>query len=207
MIKKFIRGFLLHAVVAVAPLTLVAEGPQNVIIDSAASSVSWVGRKVTGSHSGTVAIKDGHVTLADGALQSGEFQVDIGQVVVKDIEDPKNNAKLVGHLKSPDFFSVEQFPLVTFKIKSASKLDTVGANGENTQVHGELTIKGLTQAVDFPAKVVISGNSAEASGAVHLDRTKWDIRYGSGKFFQGLGDKLIYDEFEVSFSVKGKLAS
>lgn len=191
----------------ILPCAVSAAPVEKVMLDPAASTISWIGRKVTGEHSGSVALKSGEVVLEEGAIKSGSFGIDVGQVVVKDIEDPKYNAKLNGHLKSEDFFAVEKFPLVEFKITGAMPLKVAGANGENTQIKGTLTIKGISQAVEFPAVVTVKSGLAEASGKIVLDRTKWDIRYGSGKFFQGLGDKLIYDEFEVNFAVKGKVAA
>lgn len=205
MLKTIVRLVPFLALV-VAPC-LASAATEKVVLDPAASSISWVGRKVTGEHSGTVALKSGEVTLDSGAIKSGSFTVDVGQVVVKDIEDPTYNAKLAGHLKSPDFFSVEKFPLVEFQIDQATPLKTPGATGENTLIKGTLKIKGISQPVEFPAVVTVKDGIAEAQGKVILDRTLWDIKYGSGKFFQGLGDKLIYDQFEVGFQVKGKVAA
>lgn len=202
MTNRFTR---LLPVLAFLVAPSLAWSADKVMIDPLASSVTWVGRKVTGEHSGTVGLTSGEVVLEKGMIKSGVFALDIGKVVVKDIEDPAYNAKLTGHLKSPDFFSVEKFPTVEFAINEASALKTPGANGENTLVKGSLKIKGMAHAVEFPAVVTIKDGSAEAKGKVTLDRTKWDIRYGSGKFFQGLGDKLIYDEFEVSFMVSGPI--
>lgn len=182
-----------------------AENPRRVEISPAESSISWVGRKVTGSHAGTVPVKDGEVMLNGEAIASGRFGIDLAGVKVTDIPDPKNNAKLVGHLKSPDFFSAELFPTVQFTIDSATPMVNPLPTGENTTIKGTLSIKGISKPVEFPARVAIKDGVAEATGKAKLDRTQWDIRYGSGKFFQGLGDKLIYDEFEVDFQLKGKI--
>lgn len=183
----------------------VADNLRRVQISPAESSISWVGRKVTGSHSGTVPVKDGQVVLAGETVASGVFGIDLAGVKVTDISDPKNNAKLVGHLKSPDFFSAESFPTAQFTIDSATPMAPALPSGENTTIKGTLSIKGISKSVEFPARVAVKDGVAEASGKVNLDRTQWDIRYGSGKFFQGLGDKLIYDEFEVIFQLKGKV--
>jgi polyisoprenoid-binding protein YceI len=182
-----------------------AEIQRRVEISPTESSISWVGRKVTGSHAGTVPIKEGEVMLNGAAIASGRFGIDLSGVRVTDIPDPKNNAKLVGHLKSPDFFSAELFPTVQFTIDSASPMANPLPTGENTTIKGTLSIKGISKPVEFPARVAIKDGVAEATGKAKLDRTQWDIRYGSGKFFQGLGDKLIYDEFEVDFRLKGKV--
>jgi polyisoprenoid-binding protein YceI len=185
--------------------TAVADDTRRVEISPAESSISWVGRKVTGSHAGTVPVKSGQVVLNGETIASGTFGIDLAGVKVTDIPDPKNNAKLVGHLKSPDFFSAELFPTAQFTIDSAAPLANPLPTGENTTIKGTLSIKGITKPVEFPARVAVKDGVAEASGKAKLDRTQWDIRYGSGKFFQGLGDKLIYDEFEVDFQLKGKI--
>ncbi len=187
------------------PLAAIAGDSHKVSLNPTESSISWTGKKLTGSHSGSVALKAGEVLLDGETIQSGKFEIDISKVLVKDIEDPKYNAKLVGHLKSDDFFSVEKFPVAEFVIASTAPLALPLASGENVTIKGSLKIKGLSQDVEFPAKVVVKDGMAEANGKVTLDRTKWGIRYGSGKFFQGLGDKLIFDEFEVDFAVKGKV--
>jgi polyisoprenoid-binding protein YceI len=182
-----------------------AEDTKKVEISPSESSISWVGRKVTGSHAGTVPVKAGEVILNGNSISSGTFGIDLSGVKVTDIPDPKNNAKLVNHLKSPDFFAAELFPTVQFTIDSAAPMENPLPTGENTTIKGTLSIKGISKPVEFPAQVAIKDGTAEARGKAKLDRTQWDIRYGSGKFFQGLGDKLIYDEFEVDFALKGKI--
>ncbi len=183
----------------------VADPLKRVEISPTESTISWVGRKVTGSHSGTVPVKGGEVVLNGDSITSGTFGIDLAGVKVTDIADSKNNAKLVGHLKSPDFFAAELFPTVQFTIDSAAPMTNPLPTGENTTIKGTLSIKGIVKTVEFPAQVAIKDGVAEARGTAKLDRTQWDIRYGSGKFFQGLGDKLIYDEFEVAFALKGKI--
>ena len=182
-----------------------ADATTKVEISPSESSISWVGRKLTGSHAGTVPIKAGEVVLNGETIASGSFGIDLAGVKVTDIPDSKNNAKLVGHLKSPDFFAAELFPTAQFTIDSAVPMAKPLPTGENTTIKGTLSIKGIAKQVEFPAQVAIKDGVAEARGNAKLDRTQWDIRYGSGKFFQGLGDKLIYDEFEVDFALNGKV--
>jgi polyisoprenoid-binding protein YceI len=182
-----------------------ADATTKVEISPSESSISWVGRKLTGSHAGTVPIKAGEVVLNGETIASGSFGIDLAGVKVTDIPDSKNNSKLVGHLKSPDFFAAELFPTAQFTIDSAVPMAKPLPTGENTTIKGTLSIKGIAKQVEFPAQVAIKDGVAEARGKAKLDRTQWDIRYGSGKFFQGLGDKLIYDEFEVDFALKGKV--
>jgi polyisoprenoid-binding protein YceI len=191
-----------HAILSNASM---ADGTKTVQINPSESAISWVGRKVTGSHAGKVPIQAGEVILEGEKIKSGTFGFDLSQVKVTDISDQKQNAKLVGHLKSPDFFAAELFPTAQFTIDSAVPMAKPLPSGENTTIKGTLAIKGISKPIEFPAKVAVKDGIAEARGKAKLDRTQWDIRYGSGKFFQGLGDKLIYDEFEVDFDLKGKV--
>ena len=108
--------------------------------------------------------------------------------------------KLDGHLKSDDFFSVEKHPIATFRVKS------VDTSGTKSSIKGDLTIKGITHEVEFPVETKMVDGTLTASGTAKLDRTKWDIRFRSGKFFTDLGDNLIYDEFEVKFDLVAKSA-
>ena len=137
--------------------------------------------------------------VENNSVVAAQVSVDMNSIVCTDITDAGTNQKFVGHLKSNDFFSVEKHPKVNFEITSMKP----GAAGEYI-VNGKLTIKGITNDVNFPAKVSVNNGLVKAVGTAKLDRTKWDIRYGSGKFFQGLGDKMIYDEFEVTFDIAAK---
>lgn len=151
------------------------------------STVTWKGYKVTGSHYGTVALKSGHLVFDEGKLTGGEFEVDMTTVVSDDLEG-EYKGKLEGHLKSDDFFGVEKFPtskLVFTKVKSTGK--------NSYEVTGDLTVKGKSAPVSFEMSVY--GNKATAN--VKIDRTIYDIRYGSTAFFDDLKDKAIYDEFDL----------
>ncbi len=144
--------------------------------------------------------------ILDGEIiKSGSFGLDLAGVKVTDIPDPAYNAKLVKHLKSADFFSADNFPSAKFTIEGATKLEQPLATGENMRIKGALTIKGITKAVEFPAQILIKDGVAEARGNAKIDRTQWDIRYGSGRFFKSLGDKLIFDEVEVAVVVRGRV--
>jgi polyisoprenoid-binding protein YceI len=118
-------------------------------------------------------------------------------IVDEDLTDPGANQKLTGHLKSDDFFGVDKHPTATFKIVEATPIATQTPGGPTHTVKGDLTIKGQTQSVSFPATITVAGDKGEANATVMVDRTLYGIRYGSGKFFQNLGDKMISDEFEL----------
>jgi polyisoprenoid-binding protein YceI len=163
-------------------------------VDVSKSSIGWLGKKVTGQHNGTISLKSGEFKTEDGKLIGGSFDVDMTSIVVEDLKDADWNAKLVGHLKSDDFFSVEKFPAAAFKI---TDVKAVNKDGSNYHIKGELTIKGITNTIEFPAKVENSETGTSASARIVVDRAKFDVRYGSGSFFENLGDKMIYDDFTL----------
>ena len=151
------------------------------------SKVVWKGYKVTGSHQGVIAIKSGHLTFSEDKLTGGDFIIDMATITNTDLEGDYKG-KLEGHLKSDDFFGVEKHPIASLiftKVKSTGK--------NLYEVTGDLTIKGKINSVTFDVSTY--GNSANAS--LKIDRTKFDVRYGSSSFFDGLKDKAIYDEFDL----------
>lgn len=168
-------------------------------IDSAASSIKWVGKKVTGQHDGTLAVKDGSFTFTGDVMTAGEVNVDMNTLAVTDIPaSDESNGKLVGHLKSPDFFNVAKNPSAKLVIKSSEK------TASGLKVKGDLTFNGKTNPIEFDAKVVKTDASVNTKADVAIDRTKWDLKYGSGSFFKGLGDKAINNEFTISVDITAK---
>ena len=165
--------------------TTIEDGKKEVKVET--SSVTWKGYKVTGSHMGSIALKQGSLDFKDEKLVGGEFSIDMATIVNTDMEG-EYKAKLEGHLKSDDFFGVATYPtakLVFKKVKSTGK--------NSYEVTGDLTIKDKTNPVTFD--ISIYGNKATAN--VKIDRTKFDVRYGSTSFFDDLQDKAIYDEFDL----------
>tara|TARA_R110002073_G_scaffold17446_5_gene65687 strand:+ start:10517 stop:11095 length:579 start_codon:yes stop_codon:yes gene_type:complete len=151
------------------------------------SKVVWKGYKVTGSHEGTIAIKSGYLNFNEDKLTGGAFVIGMSTITNTDLEG-EYKGKLEGHLKSDDFFGVDKYPtasLIFTKIKPTGK--------NSYKVTGDLTIKGITETVSFDLSVY--GNKANAS--LKVDRSKFDVRYGSTSFFDGLKDKAIYDEFDL----------
>ncbi|ARS40659.1 lipid-binding protein [Sphingobacteriaceae bacterium GW460-11-11-14-LB5] len=169
-------------------------------IVSAQSSINWTGKKVTGAHNGTIAIKSGTLTLNDGKLSNGNFIIDTTSIIILDVTDPATNAQFAGHLFSEDFFATDQFPEATFMITAVDQ-----TNEDNTVITGDLTIKGITHAVIFAADVVVNGNTLTASGKIFIDRTKYNMKFRSGNFFTNLGDNLIYNEFELDVKLTASL--
>lgn len=163
------------------------------LIDNEQSKLTWTAKKVTGEHSGTINVNAGTLEVENNTLKGGLLALDTRSITVTDIKDPGMNGKLVGHLKSDDFFSVEKFPVASFLITSVSVKD----KGEH-QVNGKLTIKGITNPISFPATVTIDGKKLTAKAAIKIDRTKYDIKFRSKSFFENLGDKTIYDDFDLN---------
>ena len=156
-------------------------------VKTSESSVTWKGYKVTGSHHGTIAIEAGSLMFDGDKLTGGEFVVNMPTLVSNDLEG-ESKGKLERHLKSDDFFGVEAHP--TSKLVF-SKVESTGKN--SYEVTGNLTVKGKTNPVTFD--ISIYGNKATAT--MKIDRSQYNVRYGSGSFFENLGDKTIYDEFDL----------
>lgn len=165
---------------------------QNLSVSTELSELKWTGKKVTGEHWGFIKLKDASLTVKDGKILSGTFLIDMASINNQDLEDESTNAKLVGHLKSDDFFGVDKHPVATLKINDASKF----INGV-ADIEGNLTIKGITHPISFKAEKIKTGYTAN----IKVDRTKYNVRYGSGKFFDNLGDNMIYDDFTLDVKI------
>ena len=169
---------------------------KNYKIVTTESIIAWTGRKVTGFHNGTIAIESGEIKVNDGRIVGGKFIIDTTSIKDLDISDPAMYAKFSAHLASPDFFSSEKFPKAVFEIVSATaKTDNEYA------ILGDLTIKDITSPVLFNATVFIEGESIKAAGKITIDRTKYNMTFRSGSFFEKLGDTLIYDDFDLDISI------
>ncbi|WP_149277449.1 YceI family protein [Pareuzebyella sediminis] len=156
-------------------------------VKTEASTVTWKAYKVTGSHTGTVELKSGTLIFDGDKLTGGEFEVDMPTLISTDMEGD-GKGKLEGHLKSDDFFAVDKHSVSKLVFKD------VKSTGKNSyEVTGDLTIKDITKPITFD--VSIYGNKATAT--MKVDRTDYDIKFRSGDFFENLGDKLIYDEFDL----------
>ena len=178
------------ALVTILTLSVTAQTKK---IDAKKSTVNWVGKKVTGSHEGTIDLKDGALVFKGKKLVGGTFNVDMNSIVVTDLKAGQGKEKLEGHLKADDFFGTDKFATASLVFKKiaakTSKIYTVTA---------DLTIKGITKPVTFD--LATTANSASAN--VKIDRTKYDIKYGSGSFFDSLGDKAINDDFDLVVALK-----
>jgi polyisoprenoid-binding protein YceI len=169
-------------------------------VDPLKSNLVWSASKVGGEHTGTVKLNKGTLHFDGQKLKSGSFVINMTTIDDTDIKNESMNEKLVGHLKSDDFFSVEKFPTAEFKITKASIISNAGNGNPNYNITGDLTIKGITNPVTFPAMVKITGNNAQASAKIEIDRTKWDIKYRSG-LLGTAADKIIYDNFYIDLNI------
>ncbi|MDQ3051471.1 MAG: YceI family protein [Bacteroidota bacterium] len=168
-------------------------------VDTAASKVEWFAEKVTGKHNGTVQLTSGDISNDHGRL-GGKFVMDMKTITVVDLTG-ENKTKLENHLRSEDFFSVEKFPTSTFEIATVTPKTGVADGEANFNVTGKLTIKGITNDVSFPAMIKFEGNKMMAKADITIDRSKYDIRYGSKSFFADIGDKAIMDDFKLKLDI------
>lgn len=165
-------------------------------ISKTQSKIEWVGKKVTGSHNGTIDMKEGELMLNDGKIVGGTFIVDTTSIKILDITDPETNAQFAGHLASDDFFSSQQFPEARLEITSV--IDNL--------IEGVLTIKGIMHEISFPVTTKLADGIVRATAKIIVDRTKYEMKFRSGNFFQNLGDTLIYNDFELNVSITAGVA-
>ncbi len=161
---------------------------QKVEVNSKKSGVEWLGKKIGGQHEGNIQVKSGYFEIKNDKILEGNFVIDMTSITNTDLKDEGYNQKLVGHLKSDDFFGVENYPTANFEVTESSKF----SNGKAT-ITGAITIKGKTESISF--KVVRAGN--EYTSKIDVDRSKFDVKYGSNSFFDNLGDKAIDDIFSL----------
>jgi polyisoprenoid-binding protein YceI len=178
-----------------------SAGPvgQKYIVDTTESVITWEGFMVFDfgkEHVGYVHLSKGELTIEKNQLMGGTFEIDMNTMEYADKMDKNTPIK---HLKSADYFDVEKFPTATFTI---TKVDSVV--GDNIKVTGNLTIKGITRPITFPARMEVKDGIAKADGKVGIDRTEWGIRYGSGKFYDNLADQTVSDEIELQMKIVAK---
>lgn len=159
--------------------------------DTEQTRILWLGEKVTGQHGGTIKLHSGWLNWLDNKIISGEFHIDMTSLT-----DSEANGRLEGHLKSDDFFGVEKFPVSKLIISGSTPF----AKGTGV-VKGTLTIKGITHPVEFKVVSQKKDDGLWFFANIVVDRTKYDIKYGSGNFFDNLGDKTIFDEFKLKVNL------
>ncbi len=188
---KYINTVLLIA--AITTLSSFILKDTTFKVDAQKSKITWLGKKVTGQHNGTINLAEGSFTVNGKNITGGTFTIDMTS-----IKDADASARLEGHLKADDFFATDKFPKSTFVI---TKIEPKGT--DQYAVKGNLTIKGITNEVEFPATIKIAKDQLTATAKILVDRTKFDIKFRSGNFFENLGDKAIEDNFELNVELVG----
>jgi polyisoprenoid-binding protein YceI len=179
----------LSAFMVIATLNIYAQ--EKYTADTQQTKMQWLGEKVTGQHTGTIALKSGWLNWQDNKIVSGEFNIDMTS-----LKESESNERLEGHLKSDDFFGVEKFPVTKLIITGSTPFD----KGTGV-VTGTLTLKGVSNPIEFKASLQKKDDGLWFYANIIVDRTKFNIRYGSGSFIDNLGDKTIFDEFKLKVSL------
>ncbi len=170
-------------------------------VDTTSSVIEWQGEKPTGKHTGTIQIAEGNFHANDSIVESGTFLIDMSSITVTDLEG-KQKENLENHLKGTvegkegDFFNVNEYPDARFEVTGLSE-----DNGQ-TMLQGNLTMKGETKNVEFPVNINRTGDQLElTSETFTIDRTQWNVNFGSKSVFDSLGDNFINDEIELTIKV------
>lgn len=180
------------------------------VINKPGSTLNWEGYKPTGEHYGTAEITSGELTVKDGKLVGGEFVIDLTSITVLDIEDPGMNSRLTNHLKSADFFEVENYPEARFEITdvkpaSGNAIDPSMEKGDVVPTHqitGNLIVKDISKSITFNANVDLKEGQFKAlTNMFFLDRTEWDVKFKSKKIFANLKDDFINDEMGIQIQL------
>ena len=176
------------------------QGQETYIISPENSTIEWVGEKVSGAHSGYINLQNAFFLFEEEKFVGGEFNINMNSIKCTDIENPKYAGKLEEHLKDSDFFNSSKYPNSNFKITN------IIFDGTSYMITGDITIKEISQEITFPAQFENDGDLFYANATLNIDRTKHDIKYGSGSFFDDLGDRMIYDEFTLKIHLQGSKA-
>lgn len=177
---------------------VVAQG--NHRVDPGATKLTWVGKKVTGQHHGSIQVQEGSVRWGADGLAAAEVTIDMGSI--KDLDmDGESAARLERHLRSDDFFGTARFKTATFKTTRVEKIAGAAAGQPNYTVTGDLTIKGIAKPITFGLRAWQEDRSVRAVGTAVFDRTHYGIEYRSGSIFDALGDKMIDDLVELRFDL------
>ncbi len=186
-----------------------AKSDQNYMVYEvmpAESTIEWLGAKPTGLHNGTISLEGGELRMEEGMLKGGNFKVDMTSIENEDLNDsPEYQMKLVNHLKSADFFDVENYPTATFEITNVKPANENPEVENFYRISGNLTIMDITKNISFNAEVNTNGDVVMASTPQFvIDRTDWGIKYKSKKFFDDLKDKFINDDMGIRIKLKSE---
>ena len=202
-----------------------SESAQSIAVNTESSVVTWIGSKPAGKHNGTIAITGGEVMLEGEAVVGGNFTFDINSLTVLDIPaEEKGNADLKGHLMSPDFFDAANYPNATFEITGATVYDAANLEADKEEfatdftpstlsevmvsnpthfISGNLTMRGVTKNITFPARVTLENGAIKAVANFNIDRTEWKLMYGDeASAVDKAKDKFIYNTVNVGFELE-----
>lgn len=195
--KKTILGVAVIGMIVLSAFKMVNDTYK---VDTKSSSLEWTGKKLTGEHTGTIHLSSGVVEMQNNTIKGGKFEIDMTSIDNKDLTG-EWKAKLENHLKSADFFDAAKFPKATFVVTSVKPLSAPKEGGFTHTIKGNLTIKDKTNEISFDAIVKIESGKVSCVGTASVDRSKFDVKYGSKTFFAEIGDKMIYDEFQLKFNI------
>ena len=185
-------------------LVTLITASDTLYINVDSSTINWIGRKVTGEHSGTLNLSKGWVVMQEGSIIGGKFIFDMTSIKNTDIESPEWKEKLEKHLMAEDFFFVDSFPNAILEIKYHHQI-VDDKTGQTNQIIADLTIRGITHEINFPINISHSKSNFYAEGLIDINRTLFNIKYNSGTFFEELGDRMIYDNFTVQISLQTRV--
>jgi rhodanese-related sulfurtransferase len=198
-------GFAVESGVQAPPPVTVLDGVYH--IDTEKSVVEWTGRNINNRHYGRLAISEGEVVLANGLPAAGRIVLDMSTISNLDLQDEGWRGMLQRHLLSDDFFDVERFPTASFELNGGVMIAGATPGTANVEIAGSLTIKGTARSICFPAMIVPQGDGTlKAQAALDLDRTLWDVCYGSGKLYERLGMHLVNDLISIELFIVAQKA-
>ena len=192
-------GFPLQATVEAVSAT---HRKNSYLVDVSQSVLHWSGRNMNSIHTGTLKIKEGRIDFASDESMTGQIVIDMGSIADTDLMDPAWNKMLITHLKSEDFFDTAQYPIAGIAIKKCERLAEPGSGVPNFRLTADLSIKAVTREIVFPASVVVEEDGTW-KGHAHFDfdRTLWNVKYGSAKFFKLLGMHLVDDLVSLDLKI------
>lgn len=168
-------------------------------IQKTSSTVNWTGKKVLGLHTGSINVAGGNIEMTGDNISGGEIVIDMTSIIITDINDAKTNQDFKDHLLDDEFFSVDKYPTAHLVLNNG-----IAIGNNKYKLTGILSIKDIAHPVSFIATVEVFTDTLHSLGEIIIDRTLYNIRYGSGKFIANLGDKIIFDDFVLQFKLVGQ---
>ena len=174
------------------------ETKHNLTVDASTSVINWIGYKIGGDHAGTIKLESGSISIDGDKILSGSFTINMNSIQNTDMDEGKMRDQLVAHLKSEDFFDVSKYPTATFDITSANKLDS-----NNYMIEGNLKMKDVTKNISFEVQITKNekGVYTAVSNVFVINRTEWNVNYGSKNVFKDLKDAVIKDDVEIKLAI------